>query len=180
MRLFLLSWAGTFVTLFVAFFWIRARLPPSTSAALPKFPLTLPLIDTGVALLGSLAGHLTLRDLRRGNRRAAGVFLLATLLSGGLFLSLQLLYWAHAWRQGFRILGPGRADTAAFAGCFYALTGFHALHVVAALVVLGWMAPGVLRGRYSASRQHPVRLAMGFWHFVTGVWLAVLLALVVA
>lgn len=60
-----------------------------------------------------------------------------------------------------------------FGSSFYTLTGFHGLHVLLGLVVLGIVLSLVLRGavRHDASQ---VMSAVGiYWHFVDAVWLVV-------
>ena len=183
MKLFLGSWGINFVGLFVAFFWLRARLPSWPPPHLPALPRTLPTINTGIALLSSLACWRTVESVRGGRRRAAKIAVVATLALGTLFLVLQLVSWSHVWQLGLKPYH--RADSApwrtatVYAGCFYTLTWFHAAHVLCGLAILGWMTPGVLKGRYSAREHQPVLFASWFWHFVTVAWLLVFLSLYV-
>jgi cytochrome c oxidase subunit 3 len=58
-----------------------------------------------------------------------------------------------------------------FASTFYALTGFHGLHVtlgVICILVVYWQArPG---GRITAASHFGLEAAELYWHFVDGIW----------
>jgi heme/copper-type cytochrome/quinol oxidase subunit 3 len=56
---------------------------------------------------------------------------------------------------------------------FWALTTFHALHVLVGLVALAFLAWRTARGTYNAARHLPVRLWAMYWHFVGVVWLLI-------
>jgi cytochrome c oxidase subunit 3 len=51
------------------------------------------------------------------------------------------------------------------------MTGLHALHVVAGLVVLAWMARRARRGAYTARRHTHLELGALYWHLVDVVWI---------
>ena len=53
-----------------------------------------------------------------------------------------------------------------FASTFYLLTGFHALHVLAGVVALGFM----LRSKVSAQAVETVGI---YWHFVDAAWMPI-------
>ena len=99
------------------------------------------------------------------------------MLLGALFFILQVVQWRQLWAAGLRL--PLRRDgvawdsSVAYAGCFYALTWLHAAHVLAAMGVLGWQAPGMWAMRFNLRDHLPVRFAVWFWHFVTVAWFGV-------
>jgi cytochrome c oxidase subunit 3 len=64
--------------------------------------------------------------------------------------------------------GPG--DGAA-ASLFYAMTGFHALHVLSGVIFLGIILRNGRKGLYTAERHWPVEAAAVYWHFVDVVWI---------
>ena len=53
---------------------------------------------------------------------------------------------------------------------FFALIGFHGLHVFAALTWLVATTALVARGRFTEGRIAPLQACAMFWHFVVGVW----------
>jgi cytochrome c oxidase subunit 3 len=77
------------------------------------------------------------------------------------FLGGQLAAWRQLSAAG--VLLP----TSPYASFFYLLSGIHAVHMVAGLLALG----------LAARRPRLLPLAAGFWHFMGGVWLYVLLIL---
>jgi heme/copper-type cytochrome/quinol oxidase subunit 3 len=131
MVLFLASWAMMFAGLFFSYGLVRSRLPVWPPLDQPLLPLALPGANVGVALLSSGALLLALRDLRRGAVRRASLALLGATALGLAFLVLQAVVWASLWRAGLR------PDGGPYGSVFYALTGFHGLHVVVGLVALG-------------------------------------------
>lgn len=56
------------------------------------------------------------------------------------------------------------------ASLFYAMTGFHALHVLSGLIFLWIVYRNAKRGLYSPERHWPVEAAAVYWHFVDVVW----------
>ncbi len=58
-----------------------------------------------------------------------------------------------------------------FASCYFAMTGFHAIHVLGGLVVFLWILARVGAGKFT-DRQIPLVENMGlYWHFVDIVWI---------
>jgi nitric oxide reductase NorE protein len=88
-------------------------------------------------------------------RRLRLVLALAVLL-GGVFLALKATEYADLFAQGIG------TETHAFYTFSFLLTGFHAAHVIAGMVVLtlvGWLAT-----------PKAVETGAAFWHMVDLVW----------
>jgi cytochrome c oxidase subunit 3 len=51
------------------------------------------------------------------------------------------------------------------------MTALHALHVVAGLVILGWLARRVYRRRITRERHVALELGGLYWHLVDIVWI---------
>lgn len=165
MLVFLASWAMLFGGLFFAYALVRGRAPVWPPVGDPRLPLVLPGVNTAVIALSSGALQSALRSLRRGRPSpVAGALALAAGL-GALFLALQVAVWISVHRQG--LLPSGGP----YGSVFYALTSFHALHVLVGLVALAWLAVRASRGAYGAMRHVGVRLWAMYWHFVGAVWL---------
>jgi cytochrome c oxidase subunit 3 len=58
-----------------------------------------------------------------------------------------------------------------WASCYFAMTGFHALHVLGGLVVFALMLLLALRGRFGTGHLAMVELTGLYWHFVDIVWI---------
>ncbi len=70
-----------------------------------------------------------------------------------------------------------RPGDQAFGGVFFTLMGFHAVHVLAGVVflVINWVRGRL--GDFSRGRHIAVTMGSWFWFYVTGVWLAMFVAL---
>src|SRR6185436_11750455 len=110
MAIFVASWAMLFAALFFAYGLSRLRAVSWPPGDLPPLPLLLPGLAT-LVLAGSSA------VLHRGR-------VLAAVLLGGAFLGLQAVVWRQMFMAGLR------PQAGAYASYFFALTVFHALHVL--------------------------------------------------
>jgi cytochrome c oxidase subunit III len=63
-------------------------------------------------------------------------------------------------------------ETNAYGSAFYTLTGFHAMHVVAGLLVMLVVLGRAATGAYDAKEHAAVEAATYYWHFVDVVWIA--------
>jgi heme/copper-type cytochrome/quinol oxidase subunit 3 len=143
--------------------------PPPDQPALPIF---LPALNTAVIAASSAAVALAVRAHARGRYRRASLGLGLGAGLGALFLGLQILVWVGLWRAGLLPAGGP------YPSVFYALTAFHALHVVVGLAALGVLA---IRARMPRGMtRSAVRLWGMFWHFVGVVWGALYVAVYLA
>jgi cytochrome c oxidase subunit 3 len=167
MLIFLGSWAMLFAGLFFSYGAIRSTTHGWPPAGLPHLPFWLPLENTLVLGLSSAALQFGYVRLQRGAMETATSAITASFLLGTLFLALQIVLWRAVWRAGLvPTAGP-------YPSVFWALTVFHALHVLVGLVALGAIAWRTARGTYNAARHLPVRLWAMYWHFVGAVWLLI-------
>jgi heme/copper-type cytochrome/quinol oxidase subunit 3 len=126
----------------------RARLALAPAAAM-----------TFALLLSSLTMTLATRAATMRARRA---WLFATLALGVAFLAGGAFEYAH-------LLGGAPAmglSSDLFASTFYVVTGFHALHVLAGVLAVGFM----LRARFGAQALETTGL---YWHFVDAAWMPI-------
>jgi cytochrome c oxidase subunit 3 len=164
MVIFLASWAMTFASLFLAYGILRARATTWPPEDLPALPFWVPLLNTGVIALSSVAFQLALVFVRAGRVRLVGPSLAVSALLGTVFLSLQIGMWSQLHAAGLSVSGGP------YASVFYALTCFHALHVAIGVGALLWLCLRALRGAYTTPRHLPIRLWALYWHFVGVVW----------
>jgi heme/copper-type cytochrome/quinol oxidase subunit 3 len=134
----------------------------------PPLEPRLPVAVTGVNTLVLLASSVTLtvagRARRRGDHAAHVRWLRATAALGALFLAVQGYEWIQLIGYGLTLASGAYGTT------FFALIGFHGLHVLAALVWLLVTTTLVARGRFRHTRVAPLQACAMFWHFVVGVW----------
>jgi cytochrome c oxidase subunit 3 len=58
-----------------------------------------------------------------------------------------------------------------WASCYFAMTGFHALHVLGGLVVFGIYLLAALMGKFGPVNELGIELTGLYWHFVDIVWI---------
>ncbi|HZW33039.1 MAG TPA: cytochrome c oxidase subunit 3 [Isosphaeraceae bacterium] len=132
--------------------------------------------NTFILICSSLTMVLALSAIQRGNRAKGSFFLLATVLIGSTFLSIQVYEYCqlgifHHYPPGISATGHFRPSVSLFASCFYTMTGFHGAHVTGGVILLLVIFIGSLMGRWSATNYSPVELAGLYWHFVDLVWI---------
>jgi cytochrome c oxidase subunit 3 len=118
---------------------------------------------TGALVTSSFTVTLAVRAARAGRETARLVWLAATIVLGLSFLGGQVLEYQHL-ATGPRPMG---VSTDVFAGTFYAVTGYHGLHVLVGLLILIAL---LLAGR---PRARSLEVAAIFWHFVDLAWIPI-------
>jgi cytochrome c oxidase subunit 3 len=155
--IFLASDLMLFAGLFAAYFTLRSQTHPW-----PPRGIELETVLASVATVVLVVSSFTLVvALRRPTIRGMRIWIGITMVLGVAFLAIQVIDW-------FRL--PFRVSTNAYGTLFYAMTGFHWLHVLSGValmaVVLGRAAQGAYAG---GDRDGPE--AVGYvWHFVDVVW----------
>ncbi|MDP2951921.1 MAG: cytochrome c oxidase subunit 3 [Chloroflexota bacterium] len=162
MLLFLVSEAFLFSALFVTYFYLRTYTPVWPPQGV-HLEITLVSFNTLVLLVSSGTMQWAISAWRRGNQRVALAALLTTMLLGSTFLAIKGWEWYHE---------PFRPWDHAYGSIFYTLTGFHALHVLGGIFILGAL---LIRTSRLRSLGHPLAVEMAgvYWHFVDMVWLFV-------
>jgi cytochrome c oxidase subunit 3 len=151
-----------FAGLFAVYAGYRARLPRMFVEGSAATDLVLGSANTGVLLTSSLLAVLAVHARRTRHPRRASQLLAGTTALGTLFLVLKAVEY-HAHLTGG--LGPGGP---VFWTLYYAMTGLHALHVLAGMVILGVLAWQL---RYRELEAHVLENGANYWHLVDLVWL---------
>jgi len=179
----------SFTTLFVARRG-AGRYDPITGAfntdwVAVRLPMKILAINTVVLLLSSLLVELARRNARiesilvpmsnipgvRAHQETSLIWTGATLFAGCAFLFGQYCAWRQLHIQG-ALLNSGPASTFVFL-----LTGTHALHLVAGLVVLLYALLGSGPRHSLEKRSITLDVTAWYWHFMAVMWLYVLLVL---
>jgi cytochrome c oxidase subunit 3 len=133
--------------------------------------------STAVLLMSSLMMELSRREVTAhsssdiNTNRKASALAAATLLLGIAFVGGQYLVWTKLAAQGLYLATNPNSSF------FYLLTGVHALHVIGGIVALAYLlAHLVLR---SPVRRNLVNGVVIYWHFMTALWLYLLVVICV-
>jgi heme/copper-type cytochrome/quinol oxidase subunit 3 len=121
---------------------------------------------TFVLICSSVSMVLALDACQRDNQRGLKKWLGLTVLGGVFFLGGQVYEWTHLLSEEWR-----RPSGHNFWATFYALTGFHGLHVLGGVIYLTCMWIGAARGKYHSKNSTPIEIVGLYWHFVDLVWI---------
>ena len=158
---FLVADGMTFAGFFAAYLTYRAVNPLPVDADY-ELELLLPAINTLLLLVSSLTFHRGSKALMANRMSNCRGWLLLTAALGVAFMAGQMWEYFH--------LPFGLTDNL-FASTFYALTGFHGLHVTlgAMMILIVWWQAGTER-YFTADNHFGFAAAELYWHFVDGVW----------
>lgn len=158
---FLVADGMTFAGFFAAYLTFRA-VNPLPAGSSYELELLLPSINTLLLVLSSYTFHRSGRHLLLGRRGPCRRWLLLTAGLGAAFLAGQMVEYFS--------LPFGLTDNL-FASTFYALTGFHGLHVTLGVIciLLVWFQTRE-GGRVTGSTPFGLEAAELYWHFVDGIW----------
>ncbi len=160
---FLSSEIPTFGAVLVSY--IVMRLGSSGwSEASSHLNFTIALTNTFLLLTSSMTIVMAHAAVQENNFRRAGNFLGLTVLLGSGFLGMKTLEYSIEIGHGF-VPGSG-----IFWSFYYGMTGLHALHVLAGIVINAILWAQARRGSLKP-RGHRVELAGLYWHFVDIVWI---------
>jgi cytochrome c oxidase subunit 3 len=177
MWIFLATEIMFFGGLFCAYSVYRTKYHYAFEAASHHLDVTLGAFNTVVLIASSLTMAMAVRSSQLGRRKALVLFLLLTMALGSLFLGVKGVEYGHKFEEH---LFPGPAfhyepsdspSKQIFFILYFAMTGVHALHMVAGILVLAVLLRPAWRGRFNADYHNPVECTGLYWHFVDIVWI---------
>lgn len=149
-------------------FLAQARELPAefeSGRALLNKPLAL--VNTLILLTGGWCMANSLASLRQGKNLPAWRWIVGAMGTGGTFLILKGIEYSEKFAHGVSFGN----DT--FFTMYFALTGFHLIHVLVAVLLLSFMARGIRRGSYHGGEHQDVESSAIFWHMCDLIWLLV-------
>lgn len=117
--------------------------------------------NTFVLLTSSLMAVLAHDAAEQHDGPKAAKFIGFTILGGLTFLCVKAVEWTHEINEGFTITANG------FWSFYYTAAGLHALHVIAGMVIMGFIAWDARQGK-ELQRVEYIGI---YWHFVDLVWI---------
>ena len=122
-------------------------------------------INTLILICSSTTIVLALAADAKRQRAAVRGWLLATILLGSSFLVVKGFEYAAKFEHH---IVP---STNIFWSCYFALTGFHALHVIGGIIFNLFILRQTASDTRWADQGHRLELAGLYWHFVDIVWI---------
>ena len=126
----------------------------------------IPAINTLILLTSGVTVTWAHWGLIKNNRAQLIWGLVATVMLGVLFLSLQAYEYVHAYHELNVTLNMG-----AYGATFFMLTGFHGFHVTIGTIMLMVILARSIKGHFSAGHHFAFEGVSWYWHFVDVVWL---------
>ncbi len=177
MWLFLGSETLLFAGLFALYTAFRSVYPEEFAAAFHHNSAVIGTTNTLILVVSSFFVALSIHLLRTGLRHFSMYALGAAMVLGCTFLGLKGYEYAGHLAEG---IAPGPHYTFSglpsdgarmFFTIYYAMTALHALHVIAGLVILGWLVRRIYRRVTTPDRHIELELGGLYWHLVDVVWI---------
>tara|TARA_B100000965_G_scaffold143843_1_gene119827 strand:+ start:1654 stop:2256 length:603 start_codon:yes stop_codon:yes gene_type:complete len=166
---FLIADGMTFAGFFAAYLTYKA-VNPLPEGAIYELELPIPTINTILLLVSSATFHKAGKALIDKKNSVSQKWLLFTAFLGMTFLVCQLFEYFNL---------PFSLTDNLFASTFYALTGFHGLHVTLGtlmIFIISWQTR-LNGGRISHKNMFPLEAVELYWHFVDGIWVVLFIIL---
>jgi cytochrome c oxidase subunit 3 len=180
MWVFLITEVMFFGGMFLAYTVYRRMYAEVFAIASSSLNVYIGAANTVVLLCSSFTMVLAVRAAQLGRTKAIVLFLILTLLLGGVFLGVK----AYEWNQKFEehhIPGPSfhiegvapdqQGHAQLFFSLYFAMTGLHALHMIIGCGMVLFLMYYAYRGKYGAEYYNPVEMGGLYWHFVDIVWI---------
>lgn len=181
MWLFLMTEVLFFGGLFVAYAVFRTLHPDVFENSARLLDLRLGTINTVILLFSSLTMAWAVRCGQLGQQRGLLLCLSLTLAAAGLFLGIKGIEYSHKWHEGHLWASQYSSDTASVSGQFdragtffsiyFAMTGLHAIHILAGIAAIVWVLKRSLRGDFGPHYFTPIDAVGLYWHLVDLVWI---------
>jgi len=131
-------------------------------------------LNTFILICSSLTMVEALAAIERDDKVKHRVYLLATLLLGITFLSIQAFEYQHLYfGEGltFTHAPLGSGVNPLYGPTFYAQTGVHGSHVTAGVLALAYVTRKAFKGGFTKENHEAIELVGLYWHFVDVVWI---------
>ena len=164
--------------LFMTYSIYRSWYPDAFSFASRTLDLTLGGVNTAVLITSSLTMALAVHAAQTGARRKLILFLIATMVLGGVFLGIKGVEYAHKFAE-HHVPGPAfhfeeemlAPHAQVFFSLYFVMTGLHALHMIIGIGIMLWMLWWSWTGRIGPQYYSPIEASGLYWHFVDIVWI---------
>ena len=162
--------AMLFVCMFGSYYYLGTNKDRWAIDAPPS--LKYPFVLLAILVSSSIVLEWGKKQLERDKSGIARIALWASVALGLIFLTLQAFEYVDHWKD----LTP-YSDS--YGSIFYTITSLHAAHVIAGLLLLGFVGLLPKMGETRRSPDRAYQTATLYWHFVDFVWFWIVLLLYV-
>ncbi len=168
--IFLCSESIIFFAFFVGYAVLKMTAPVWYPDGVTGVSVKMPLINTVILVSSSFVIYFAEKYLHKKNLVGFRLIWVLTMLMGTYFVYGQYVEWSEL---SFSL------TSGVFGGMFYLLTGFHGLHVVTGILLMGLMLyRSFLPGNYLKGEMGVESVSL-FWHFVDVIWIILFLLIYV-
>jgi cytochrome c oxidase subunit 3 len=128
---------------------------------------------TFLLVCSSVSMVLSIDACKLRDRKKMLMWLGLTVAGGASFLGLQVYEYGHLMNDMGMTFSNYEHGNNLFSSTFYAITGFHGLHVLAGTIYLACMWVKAYNGEFDKGDYNLLEIAGLFWHFVDLVWILV-------
>jgi cytochrome c oxidase subunit 3 len=177
MWVFLGSETLLFAGLFGLYAAYRNEFPEEFRDAVAHNHALIGTINTLVLIVSSFFVAWSVHAVRNDRPRTALRCLTAAMVLGATFLGVKAFEYSQHIAEGIK---PGIHYASAelpsrgaqtFFTLYYAMTGLHAIHVIAGITILAWLARRVKRATTRVGHLTELELGGLYWHLVDVMWI---------
>lgn len=175
MWLFIFTELFLFAGLFLVFTVYRVKYHDGFHLAAQELNVTIGTINSIILLLSGMTMGMAYLAMKRGKSTLTLILLAITVILGIIFLVNKYFEWKVKFQHGLypgsaELIGLSRGDVMFF-GLYFFMTGLHALHLIAGLILIVVVFGGVLRGRVHPTKYALLENCSLYWHLVDLVWI---------
>ncbi len=160
--IFLCSESIIFFAFFVGYGILKVTAPVWYPEGVAGIAVKEPLINTVILVSSSFVIYFAEKSLHKKNLWGFRFIWFLTMLMGSYFVYGQYIEWSEL---SFSL------QSGVFGGMFYLLTGFHGLHVITGILLMGLMLyRSFLPNNYEGGEMGVESVSL-FWHFVDVIWI---------
>jgi cytochrome c oxidase subunit 3 len=173
MWVFLLSEVMFFSGLIGAYIILRFAHPEQWAAPGEVLNVPLTAFNTFMLICSSVTMVKAFAAIEHGDQAGLKRWLLATIVLGTAFVSIQVVEYMKLTEHGFVPIANLYAAEGGplYGSTFYTMTGFHGAHVTIGVLCLVFTLSKALRGHYTEEYYSGVEIMGLYWHFVDLVWI---------
>jgi cytochrome c oxidase subunit 3 len=168
MWVFLVTEVLFFGGLFAAYSIYRGWYPEAFAAASHTLDITLGTVNTAVLITSSLTMAMAVHAAQLGERRRLMLFLVVTMILGGVFIGIKGVEYAHKFTEQHV---PGASFHFEDEALARHAQIFFALHMIIGLGIMTWMLWWAWNRTITRDYYGPIEISGLYWHFVDIVWI---------
>ncbi len=154
----------TFGMAIVAFVFYGKEQPELFHQSRLQLNATFGAVNTVFLLTSGFCMAQAVHEFKGNNIKKSSLFFKLTMLGGIFFLILKSIEYYHKIESGISL------ETNVFFTFYWLLTGFHLIHVIIGLVILGWTNYG-MKKKNSDTQIEDIEACAAFWHMCDLIWL---------